>query len=242
VDTSYLYTIVQDLEDEGYEVICVLHDYLKRIRSVDGMFGGDLRQQLGAVVNEFKVFATIKNIPVITASQLNRTATNSVDQARIKNEADLVRLIGRGNVGESNLILENSDWIALIAPEVDTRNNNTKYLGVQRVKSRYFIPNDFYCAYLPYKAGTIKLIEDIHSAMPVHKLSLKPEPQSKKMMQAQGMVGQVKDFEPVLPSDGEFNMFSSSSAIVANELAGGKAPKALIEMCTIIDKLQRRSA
>lgn len=245
VDTSYLYTMVEDLEDEGYEVICVLQDYLKRIRSVDGLFGGDLRQQLGAVVNEFKVFATIKNIPVITASQLNRTATNSVDQARIKNKADLVRLIGRGNVGESNLILENSDWIALIAPEVDQSSNNTKYLGVQRVKSRYYIPNDFYCAYLPYKAGTIKFIEDLHSAVPVHKLSLKPDNGfNANQPPAQGMVGNIKDFEPQLPSDGEYNMFASSSAIVAKEMCKivKMYKKPLIEMCRIVENkgLERR--
>lgn len=237
VDTSYLYTMVEDLEDEGYEVICVLQDYLKRIRSIDGMFGGDLRQQLGAVVNEFKVFATIKNIPVITASQLNREATNSVDQARVKNKSDLVRLIGRGNVGESNLILENSDWIALIAPETDP-HTGAKYLGIQRVKSRYYIPNDIYCVYLPYAPGTIKFIEDLQSAVPVHKLSLKQDNQfNPNATPAQGMVGNIKDFEPTLPSDGEYNMFSSSSAILANTIRKDKdGPKALIEMCRIVDK------
>ena len=160
VDTSYLYTLVDDLEDEGYEVICVLQDYLKRIHSVEGTFNGDLRAQLGAIVNEFKVFATIKNIPVVTASQLNRTATNSIDTARVKNKSDLVRLIGRANVGESNLILENSDWIALIAPEQD-RVTGQRFLGMQRVKSRYFIRDDFHYAYIPYINDSIKFVEDI---------------------------------------------------------------------------------
>ena len=160
VDTSYLYTMVEDLEDEGYETICVLQDYLKRIRSVDGMFGGDLRLQLGAIVNEFKIFATLKGIPVITASQLNRDATAHIDEARVKNKADLVRLLGRSNVGESNLILENSDWIALIAPEYDRDGN--KYLGIQRVKTRYYIPNNMHTAFIPYINGTIKFVEDLY--------------------------------------------------------------------------------
>ena len=34
-DTSYLYTLCEDLEDEGYEVICFLQDYIKRIRSAE---------------------------------------------------------------------------------------------------------------------------------------------------------------------------------------------------------------
>ena len=71
VDTGYLYELVEDLEDEGYEVICLIQDYLKRIRSVEGSFGGDLKLELGAAVDELKEFATINNIPVVTASQLN---------------------------------------------------------------------------------------------------------------------------------------------------------------------------
>lgn len=213
-DTSYLYTLCEDLEDEGYEVICMIQDYLKRIRSVDGMFGGDLRQQLGAVINEFKVFATLKNIPVITASQLNRAATSSIDEARIKNKADLVRLIGRSNVGESNLILENSDWIALIAPEYDREGN--RYLGMQRVKSRYYIPGDFFCAYIPYIKNTIKFIEDFYSPVPVHKISMRDEVvlNNGTINSAQGLANEIReytDFNDIkLPTDSS-NMFANAS-------------------------------
>ena len=173
-DSSYLYTILDDLEDQGYEVICMLQDYLKRIRSVEGSFGGDLRLQLGSIVNEFKTFATLKNIPVITASQLNRTATNNIDTARTKNKQDLVRILGRSNVGESNLILENADWVALIAPEFDSYTKQ-RYLGIQVVKSRYYIPNDTHYAYLPYINETIKFVEDFGLTVPVHKTSLKSD-------------------------------------------------------------------
>ena len=180
-DTSYLYTIVDDLEDQGYEVICMLQDYLKRIRSVEGMFGGDLRLQLGSVVNEFKTFATLKNIPVITASQLNRVATNNIDTARAKNKADLVRMLGRSNVGESNLIIENADWIGLIAPE-DEKSTGKKYLGMQVVKTRYYIPNGMHYAYIPYVDDSIKFVEDYGSPLPAHKLSLKSETESEISM------------------------------------------------------------
>jgi hypothetical protein len=217
VDTSYLYTLTEDLEDEGYEVICVLQDYMKRIRSVDGMFGGDLRQQLGAVVNEFKTFATLKNIPVITASQLNRTATSSVDEARIKNKADLVRLIGRANVGESNLILENSDWICLIAPEYDKDGN--KYLGIQRVKSRYYINNDLYTCYIPYVNKTIKFIEDIYSPITVHKITMREPVELNGINSGNGTVGKIIEYNDVkLPSDGTNNMFSHASSFAARNL------------------------
>lgn len=199
VDTSYMYTLVDDLEDEGYEVICVLQDYLKRIRSVEGSFGGDLRQQLGAVVNEFKVFATLKNIPVVTASQLNRTATNSIDSARIKNKSDLVRLIGRANVGESNLILENSDWIALIAPEEDITTHE-KFLGVQRVKSRYYIPDGFHYAYIPYIKDTIKFVEDLYNPVPCHRTTMRDESELLPNGMSGNLIGginEVKNFSDI---------------------------------------------
>lgn len=210
VDTSYLYTMVEDLEDEGYETICVLQDYMKRIRPVEGMFGGDLRLQLGAVVNEFKTFATIKNIPVITASQLNRTATSSIDEARIKNKADLVRLIGRANVGESNLILENSDWICLIAPEYDKEGN--KYLGIQRVKSRYYINNDLYTCYMPYVGKTIKFVEDMYAPVPVHKETMREPVELNGINSGNGAVGKIVQFNDVkLLDDNTENMFANAS-------------------------------
>ena len=217
VDTSYLYTMVEDLEDEGYETICVLQDYLKRIRSVDGMFGGDLRLQLGAIVNEFKIFATLKGIPVITASQLNRDATAHIDEARVKNKADLVRLLGRSNVGESNLIIENSDWIALIAPEYDRDGN--KYLGIQRVKTRYYIPNNMHTAFIPYINGTIKFVEDFYSQVPVHKITLRPDMNNGIENKNKGIVNDIKEFTEVnnvkLPADNQTNMFMNASAVVA---------------------------
>lgn len=224
VDTSYLYTLVEDLEDEGYETICVIQDYLKRIRSVDGTFGGDLRLQLGAIINEFKIFATLKNIPVITASQLNRDATNHVDTARMKNKADLVRMIGRSNVGESNLILENSDWIALLAPEYDREGN--KYLGMQRVKSRYYIANDIYCTFIPYVQGTVKFIEDLYSPVPVHKVTMREEMQLNNAggvsNNSAGLVNDIKEFTEVNNVKllkPENNMFLNASAVVACNLA-----------------------
>lgn len=221
VDTSYMYTMVEDLEDEGYETICVIQDYLKRIRSVDGNFGGDLRAQLGAIVNEFKIFATLKGIPVITASQLNRDATQHVDEGRAKNKADLVRLLGRSNVGESNLILENSDWIGLIAPEYDIDGN--KYLGMQRVKSRYFIPDNITTVFIPYINGTIKFVEDFYSQVPVHKITLRPDMNNGIENKNKGIVNDIKEFTEVnnvkLPTDNQTNMFMNASAVVTYNMA-----------------------
>ena len=105
VDTSYLYTLYDNLEDQGYEPICLIQDHIKRIRSVDA--NQDIRIELGDTVNEFKVFASTKQIPVITVSHLNRDATRVLEDAARRGNQDNGRLLGKSNIGESLLILEN---------------------------------------------------------------------------------------------------------------------------------------
>ena len=64
--------------DENNYIDIYFHKLLKRMISVDGSFGGDLKLQLGAAVDELKEFATINNIPVVTASQLNSATASSM--------------------------------------------------------------------------------------------------------------------------------------------------------------------
>lgn len=172
VDTSYLYTLVEDLEDDGYECICLIQDYIKKIRPVYNS-GAEIRVQYGSVVNEFKVFATIKDIPVISASQLNRDATKHIDEGRKTNKTDLVRLLGRSNIGESQLILENIDAGFFIAPEFDMEGN--KYLGIQKIKTR-FKPTVLVNIYQPYLTRCqIKMVEDVGEKVPVFKTTMRPD-------------------------------------------------------------------
>lgn len=99
INTGSLYSIIGDLEDNGVEVIALIHDYVKRIRPVEQT--SEIRFALGAVIDEFKVLAQQKDIPVITASQLNKDAAKTVDSAVEGNKSDIIRLLGRSNVGES---------------------------------------------------------------------------------------------------------------------------------------------
>lgn len=170
VNTDYLYTLFEELEEEGYEPICLIQDYVKRIKSIDNFYG-DTRLELGAVVNEFKVFASIKDVPVITASQLNRDATTKIDDARNSKQSDLVRRLGRSNIGESMLMLENLDAAFTIAPEFDPVNC-LWYLGVGTMKTRYK-QSDLQNAFIPYCGGTrMKLMEDFYSPKPLYKDTL----------------------------------------------------------------------
>ena len=171
VDTDYLYTLYEQLQSEGKEVICLVQDYIKRIRPRDfKLMNGDMRVALGAVVDEFKEFAIAKHIPVITASQMNRDAAKIIDEGRYKNESDLVRKIGRSNIGESTLITENADSAFIIVPETGADGN--RYLGVSNAKKR-FKNQSAPWFYQPYsKERPLELLQDIKLAEPLFKTSL----------------------------------------------------------------------
>ena len=171
VNTDYLYTMYDQLLDQGKECICVIQDYIKRIRSRDfKLLKGDMRLGLGAVIDEFKEFAIDKQIPVITASQMNREATSKVDDGRKNRTVDLVRNLGRNNIGESLLILENADAAFIITPE--TTKFGKKYLGVSSVKTRYKGASLF-TFFQPYNSERpIELEQDTNLAQPVFKDTL----------------------------------------------------------------------
>lgn len=171
VDTDYLYTIYDEMSANGQEVVCLVQDYIKRIRPRDfKLMGGDMRIALGAVVDEFKEFAVAKHIPVITASQLNRDAAKIIDEGRKSSEADLVRKVGRANIGESTLITENADSAFILVPEDGA--DGRKYLGMANAKKRFKTQSSQFF-YLPYsKERPLELLQDIHLAEALSKLSL----------------------------------------------------------------------
>ena len=171
VDTSYLYTLVEDLEDEGYEVIALLQDHAKRIRST--LKNPDVRLELGDVINEFKTFAMLKDIPVISNSHLNREGARVIDANSGKSKADLTRMLGKSNIGESLLMLDNVDYACIINYEYD--NENQKYMVFKEIKTRVKTFRDYVCQ--PFDINNeIKLVEDYYSPIPVFKDTLYSAP------------------------------------------------------------------
>lgn len=167
VDTSYLYTLTEDLEDEGYEVICMIQDHVKRIRSVTN--NPDLRLELGDVINEMKTFAIIKDIPIITDSHLNREGAKIIDQSSTRSTMDLTRMLGKSNIGESMLMLDNIDLGIILNKEYDSEGN--EYMVFKAIKERVHIFRDYVCQPF-HKDNPIKLVEDYYSPIPVFKDSL----------------------------------------------------------------------
>ena len=170
VDTSYLYTLAEDLEDEGYEMICLIQDHVKRIRSIERT--PDIRIELGNVINEFKTFAMLKDCIVITNGHLNREAAKSIDDGNRTNKGDLIRMIGRANISESMLMIDNLDVGIVIQQEYDEKGN--KYMGFKRIKERIKCNPNFNIVYQMFKSpDSLELIEDLDKRVPLHKDTLK---------------------------------------------------------------------
>jgi len=168
VDTSYLYTVVEDLEDEGYECICMIQDHVKRIRAASGQ--PDVRMELGDTINELKTFAILKNIPVLTVSHLNRDGARVIDNNTPgRTKADLTRLLGKSNVGESLLMLDNVDLACILNRESDA--SGKEYMVFKTIKKRIYTLRDYVCQPFNMENG-LQLLEDFYSPVPVFKDSL----------------------------------------------------------------------
>lgn len=115
IRTDDLYDILEEIEEDGCEVIALIHDYTKRILPAKPT--GDLRIDLGMVIDEFCILARALRIPVITAAQLNREAIKIVEQAVEAGQLDAIKKLGASHIGESWALIENADFACIILKE-----------------------------------------------------------------------------------------------------------------------------
>ena len=145
----------------------MIQDHVKRIRAASG--NPDLRLELGDVVNEMKTFAIIKDIPLITDSHLNREGAKVIDQSSTRSKMDLTRMLGKSNIGESMLMLDNIDLGIILNKEYDSEGN--EYMVFKTIKERVQTFRNYICQPF-HKDNPIKLIEDFYSPIPVFRESL----------------------------------------------------------------------
>lgn len=168
VDTSYLYTLYDELEDQGLEPICFIQDHLLRIRSI--YRSNEPRFELGDIVNEFKTFATEKDIPVISNFHLNREAMKTVEGFNTgRNNIDVTQKMGKSNVSESVMILNNADCGIIINKDQDEQGS--KYLCFKLEKMRDKTKFTYFAQPFAY-GGEIRLIEDVNGP-PMYKEKLR---------------------------------------------------------------------
>ena len=212
ISTDYLYTLYDDLLDQGKEMVCLIQDHIKRIRSIDG--NSDLRLELGDIVNEFKVFAAEKDIPLITVSHLNREATKILEEASRKGSQDSGRLIGKSNTGESLLMIDNLDCGITIARDYD--KDGMMYMCFHRIKMRDKGSLRDYIAQPFLPDNGIRLVEDI-GGIPQFKESLHvAELRNSSCIKISGAASMTDNIIDVIdPSDNTDNIFNKKSFVLA---------------------------
>ena len=162
IDTTDVDAMIDELEEEGKYVVCVIHDYIKRINS--SMRYPDMYTELGQVCDDFCNIAKNRNICVISASQFNREALKKLEEAAKKFLSDPLKNIGTSDIGESVKILDNSDIIIALhkKPNGETGDimiayNLLKYRGKMNPDQITYFAHPF------VKGNGMALVTDINS-------------------------------------------------------------------------------
>ena len=133
--------MIADYEKDGVRIIAVVQDYIEKLNPKFKF--NELRHALGSIATELSELAKKYNIPVISAAQLNRTASSTIDTAIANNKKNTTKLLGKQNVSESWDMMKNVDAAIIINREVDDRSGVEKeYLGFKLEKYRGKPPKD----------------------------------------------------------------------------------------------------
>ena len=165
--------IVEELDNSGKEVICVIQDYIERLRPP--MMSAEKRNALADISNQMHDLAIELDIPIITASQFNREGVAIIEEQREKGNTDIGRKVGTGNISESFGMLKNFDVNIAIVVEYDS-GEERYYLSFRRLKFRGDTTTsiDYFLQPFAGKNTQIQLMDDI-STGPLYRLSLMDE-------------------------------------------------------------------
>lgn len=170
--------MVQELDASGREVICIIQDYIERLRPPI-IQNSEKRNQLADVSNQLHDLAVDLDIPIITASQFNRAGVSALEEAREKNQKDISKKVGTGNISESYGMLKNIDVNISIVIEYDL-DEERYYLSFRALKFRGDDTDAIKYFLQPFvgKNSKIQLMDDIGTS-PVYRLTMLDEVNAK---------------------------------------------------------------
>lgn len=127
--------LVEKIEtEENREVIVLVHDYLARLETYKSTSAYENALAIADNVNKFKNFANQKQIPILSASQLSKSAETSINNALQSGQTDLGKLPQKEHVAESYKSVANSDVMMTIV--LERLENKELVAGLKLVKSR----------------------------------------------------------------------------------------------------------
>jgi replicative DNA helicase len=168
--------MLDEEEKKGNECVFLVIDYMKRLRATHpSKDSNGLRFDLGEITNDLHTLAIDKDIPILTAMQLNRNALADLDQAiTLQEKVSAFAKIGGSNIGESIDIVQNADCVFSINPLMDQKISpdgaveyTEKYLAFNILANRMRSGTDVDTFAQPYVDGNfMRLIEDADSSTP----------------------------------------------------------------------------
>ena len=126
-------TNIDMLEEEGYHVIACIVDYIGLIKPREEDMGKENRIQLKNIADDMLSLAKNRNIPVITAHQLNRSGGAILTNTKMQGGSNAVMQMSSEFVGESYGIEQAASWSMFI--DVETHDGK-RYLTCKRGKAR----------------------------------------------------------------------------------------------------------
>lgn len=159
ISTLDLDAMIDEIEADGNEVVLLVQDYTKRIRSSN--YTSELRIELGNVSDDFCNIAKARNIPVVSGCQLNREAYKTIEMALAKGKKDIAKELNASHIGESAMLIENADYSFIINKE-EVAEKNEEYLSFKLIATRVKSPEVTYFAQ-KFENG-MRLEEDINLA------------------------------------------------------------------------------
>ena len=178
--------IVEELDNQGREVIGIIQDYIERMRPP--MMNVDRRQQLNDISNQMHDLAIDLDIWIVTGSQFNREGVATIEDLRAQDKHDIGKKVGSKNVSESFGMLKNFDVNLAIIIEYDA-NEERYWLAFRRLKFRGDDTDrlDYFCQPFVGRNSKIQLMCDVDEATPVYRKSMLDDIQVEIMDEAHTM-------------------------------------------------------
>lgn len=166
--------IVEEMDNDGREVICIIQDYIERLRPPQRTV--EKRIQLFDVSNELHDLAIELDIPIITGSQFNSQGVATIESMQQSNKFDIGRNVKSSDISESFGMLKNFDVNIGIVIEYDSADERF-YLSFRKMKMRGAddMTIDYFLQPFVGRKSKIQLMMDYNTESPVYRLSLGDE-------------------------------------------------------------------
>lgn len=208
ISTNDIRSFIEELDEEGIEVVLLCFDYIKRIRSYER--ASNEKEELKNVTNELRQIAIDFDIPVITAAQLNRQASQTINATVRSGKADALKEVDSSTIGSAFEILENSDVVILINIQ-RRKKDNKMFLSFLLCKNRY---KDSSLKFFnqPFDEETFNLVDDIMERKPAGVISLATdfEDVDLDLYKSRGRKMHVGDAEIVDDTETNIDLFTLS--------------------------------